>query len=140
MQVGASAVHFQRWGDWGSAIVLVPGFPESSVVWSAVGPLLGQNYIVYALDLPGDGPMILGSQADLVDRFVEALHLRQPILVGRSLGAAVVGSVALEHPGDVGRVVFADGDGLKLNLGPKWLRSLILDSPYMTTLLRIGSR
>jgi pimeloyl-ACP methyl ester carboxylesterase len=61
-------------------------------------------------------------------------------LVGRSLGAAVVGSVALKHPGDVGRVVFADGDGLKLNLGPKWLRSLILDSPYMTTLLRIGSR
>jgi hypothetical protein len=80
VQVGALAVHFQRWGDWGSAIVLVPGFLESSVVWSAVGPLLGQNHIVYGLGLPGDGctrntsPMILGSQADLVDGFVEALH------------------------------------------------------------------
>jgi pimeloyl-ACP methyl ester carboxylesterase len=146
VQVGTSAVHYETWGTSGTAIVLVPGFLESSSAWSAAGPLLGQHHLVYALDLPGDGytryagPLLLRNEAELVDGFIRALHLQRPILVGHSLGAAVAGGVALAHPQDVRKVIFADGDGLNLNLGPRWLRSLILDSPYMTTVLRIGSR
>lgn len=146
VQVGSSAVHYETWGTRGTPVVLLPGFLESSTVWYAVGPLLGADHIVYALDLPGhgytryDGPLLLHSQAGLVDGFVRALHLRQPILVGHSLGAAVAGAVALTYPRDVGKVVFADGDGLKLNLGPRWLRALIVDSPYLTTAVRLGSR
>jgi pimeloyl-ACP methyl ester carboxylesterase len=146
VQVGTSAVHYQTWGTSGTPIVLVPGFLESSTVWSAVGPLLGEHHHVYALDLPGDGytrytgPLLLHNEAELVDGFIRAPHLRRPILVGHSLGAAVIGAVALTHPQQVRKVIFADGDGLSLNLGPRWLRSVILDSPYMTTVLRIGSR
>ena len=146
VHVGASAVHYQRWGTRGPAIVLVPGFLESSTAWSEVGPLLGEDHVVYALDLPGDGytryagRALLPDQAALVGGFVTALHLQRPTLVGHSLGAAVVGEVALEQPGVVGRVIFADGDGLKLSIAPRWVRSVVLDSPYVTTLLRIGSR
>ena len=146
VQVGASAVHYERWGKSGTAVVLVPGFLEPSVVWSAVGPMLGEKHVVYALDLPGDGytryagQELLKNESALVDGFLKTLRLRRPILVGHSLGAAVVGDVALEHPRDVSEVIFADGDGLKLGVGPRWLRSAILNSPYMTTLLRIGSR
>lgn len=146
IRVGSSAVHYQTWGTSGTAIVLLPGFLESSTVWSAAGPLLGEHHLVYALDLPGDGytrytgPLLLRNEAELVDGFIGALHLQRPILVGHSLGAAVAGAVALAHPQHVRKVIFADGDGLSLNLGPRWLRSLMLDSPYMTTLLRIGSR
>jgi pimeloyl-ACP methyl ester carboxylesterase len=146
VQVGGSAVHYEQWGSGGSAVVLIPGFLEASTLWSAVGPLLGEHHVVYALDLPGHGytryrgSMLLHSQAELVDGFVRALHLERPILVGHSLGAAVAGSVALAHSEDVGKVVFADGDGLKLNLGPRWLRSLILRSPFVTSALRIGAR
>lgn len=146
VQVGTSAVHYETWGTSGTAIVLVPGFLESSTVWSAVGPLLGEHHLVYALDLPGDGytrytgPLLLRNEAELVDGFIRALHLQRPILIGHSLGAAVAGAVALARPRHIRKVIFADGDGLKLNLGPRWLRSLILDSPYMTTVLRIGSR
>lgn len=144
VHVGSSEVHYQRWGNRGTPIVLVPGFLESSIVWSAVGPMLGEHHRVYALDLPGHGytryagPMTLTAQAELVDGFIKALHLRSPLLVGHSLGASVIGSVALQHPGDVGSIVFADGDGLPINLGPRWLRAALLDSPYATTLLRIG--
>ena len=145
-QVGSSEVHYQRWGDSGSPIVLVPGFLESSIVWSAVGPLLGEHHQVYALDLPGPGytryagPMTLDGQAELVDGFVRALGLRSPLLVGHSLGAAIVGSVALHHPEDVGGVVFADGDGLPFSPGPRPLRTVLLHSPYATTVLRVGVR
>lgn len=146
VRVGASHVHYETWGAGGTPIVLVPGFLESSVAWSAVGPLLGERHVVYAIDLPGNGytrysgPMRLENQAALVAGFIAALHLDRPTLVGHSLGAAVIGSVALSHPDDVGKVVFADGDGLPIALGPRWVRSVILGSPYPTTLLRIGSR
>jgi pimeloyl-ACP methyl ester carboxylesterase len=146
VRVGAAAIHYQTWGTSGIAIVLVPGFLESSTAWSAVGPLLGEDHLVYALDLPGDGytryvgPLLLHNEAELVEGFIRALHLQRPILVGHSLGAAVVGAVALAHPQQVRKVIFADGDGLSLNLGPRWIRSLILASPYMTTVLRMASR
>lgn len=146
VRVGASQVHYETWGTSGSPIVLVPGFLESSTAWSAVGPLLGENHVVYALDLPGhgytryDGPMRLRDQAELVHGFVRALRLDRPTLVGHSLGAAVAGEVALKHPRDVRKVVFAGGDGLKMDFGPRWMRSLILRSPYATTTMRIGSR
>lgn len=146
VSVGSASVHFQQWGRRGTAIVLVPGFLESSVVWSTVGPLLGERHRVYALDLPGHGytryrgPMTLRGQADLVDGFVKALHLRRPTLVGHSLGAAIVGSVALRDPAHVARIVFSDGDGLPVHLGPRWMRTVILGSPYVTTMVRLGAR
>lgn len=146
VKVGTSEVHYETWGTSGTPIVLVPGFLESSTVWSAVGPLLGRNHIVYALDLPGhgytrySGAMLLRDQAELVHGFIRALRLDRPTLIGHSLGAAVVGDVALRHPQDVRTVIFAGGDGLKMNLGPRWLRSLVLNSPHLTTVLRIGSR
>lgn len=80
VRVGSSDVHYQRWGDGGSPIVLVPGFLESSVVWSLVGPLLGRDHVVYAVDLPGHGytrstgPLLLKSQAALVDGFARAVE------------------------------------------------------------------
>ena len=146
VRVGAAEVHYQTWGERGSPIVLVPGFLESSVVWSEVGPLLGEQHRVYALDLPGPGytrytgPMTLSGQSQLVDGFIRALGLRNPLLVGHSLGAAVVGGLALKHPHDVGAVVFADGDALPFTPGPRLIRGALLASPYPTTVLRVGTR
>jgi pimeloyl-ACP methyl ester carboxylesterase len=84
--------------------------------------------------------MTLHSQAELVDGFDTALSLHRPLLVGHSLGAAVIGSVALQQPHDVGGVVFADGDGLPIGLGPRWVRAILLGSPFATTALRLGTR
>jgi pimeloyl-ACP methyl ester carboxylesterase len=146
IRVGSASVHYQHWGRRGTPVVLVPGFLESSVVWSTVGPVIGRHHRVYALDLPGHGytryrgSMTLRAQADLVDGFIHALHLRRPTVVGHSLGAAVVGSLALRDRSVIGRAIFADGDGLPINLGPRWMRAAILGSPYVTSLVRIGTR
>ena len=146
LAVGSSQVHYERWGDHGTPVVFVPGFLESSTVWSDVGRLLAADHRVYAVDLPGDGytrytgPMTLAGQAEMLDGFVRALGLQRPLVVGHSLGAAVAGSVALRHPHDVGAVVFADGDGLPIGVGPRWLRGALLDSPYATTALRVSER
>ncbi len=150
LRVGSAEVHYQRWGDHGSPIVLVPGAMESSIVWSAVGPLLGEHHRVYALDMAWHGytrdsaSFTLPSQTSLLAGFVAALHLRRPLLVGHSLGAAVVAGVALDHPDRVGGVVFADGDGLPVGSRPPWLqdlfRPIVNYTPYLTSIIRIGAR
>lgn len=148
-QVGAAKVHYQQWGDHGSPIVLVPGAMESSTIWSAVGPLLGERHRVYALDLAwhgytrDPGSVTLAGQSSLLAGFIAALHLDRPLLAGHSLGAAVVASVALDRPERVGGVVFADGDGLPVGSG-QWteqaFRQILTRTPYLTTILRIGER
>jgi pimeloyl-ACP methyl ester carboxylesterase len=69
---------------------------------------------VYAPDLPGFGESAeLGSEApsighfaDALTGFIEALGLRRPILLGHSLGGAVVAETALRDPGRVRGLVF----------------------------------
>ena len=144
--VRSARVHYEHWGDHGTPVVLVPGAFEPSVVWSLVGPLLGKDHEVYALDLPGygytryDGPMTLRGQAAVLDGFIKALGLVRPLLVGHSMGAAVAARVALDDPGAVGGVVFADGDALPITLPPRWLRATILATPFATSAMRIATR
>ena len=149
IEVGDADVHYQQWGTKGSPIVLVPGAVESSIVWTAVGPLLGRRHRVYALDMAwhgytrDSGSLSLAAQAALLDGFIKALHLKRPLLVGHSLGAAVTASVALDDSDSVGGVVFADGDGLPIGSGG-WLQDLfrqfLTHTPYLTSLIRIGER
>lgn len=144
--VGTSQVHYQRWGDHGSPVVLVPGAFESSIVWSAVAPILAARHQVYAVDLPGHGytryvgPVTLRAQTDLVAGFVTALHLERPLLVGHSMGAAIVGGIALLHPQAVSGVVFADGDALPLDIGPRVVRAAAVATPFPIAALRIAVR
>lgn len=149
LRVGSADVHYQHWGDHGSPIVLVPGAMESSIIWSAVGPLLGAHHRVYALDMAwhgytrDPGSLTLAGQSAVLAGFIAALRLKRPLLVGHSLGAAVIAKVALEQPDRVGGVVFADGDGLPIGSG-SWIgdtfRELLTHTPYLTSIIRIGER
>lgn len=146
VQVAGHRIHYERWGDHGSPIVLVGGFAEWSYSWSLVGPLLGRDHVVYALDLPGygysqyTGRYTLADQTETVAGFIQALNLDRPALVGHSLGAAVVGSVGLHRPGLVSGVLFADGDALPFNGGQSAPPSWVVRSPYVRSLYRIGTR
>lgn len=142
-EVNGERIHYQKWGTTGPPIVLVHGFLESTVSWSQVAPLLAKGNVVYAIDLAGfgysqfDGKYSLNDEEHLVDGFMQQFHLRRPILVGHSLGAAVVGDVALEDPQNVGGVIFADGDGLPFSAPNGTIRSAIVGSPYFTSIYRL---
>jgi len=133
---------YRRWGTHGSPIVLVGGFAEPSWVWQRVAPLLASDHVVYAVDLPPfgyserRGPYTLAAWADQVQAFQQALRLERPLLVGHSLGAAVVAEVARRDPSSVRGIVLVDGDALKGGGGPGWIRRVLVD-PYFTSLYRI---
>jgi pimeloyl-ACP methyl ester carboxylesterase len=137
------ALHaYRRWGTHGSPVILVGGFAEPSWVWNGVAPRLARDHVVYAVDLPPfgyserRGPYTLAGWADQVQAFQKAMRLKRPLLVGHSLGAAVVAEVARRDPASVRGIVLLDGDALKGGGGPTWIRKVLID-PYFTSLYRI---
>ena len=137
--VDGTRLAYERWGTHGSPIVLLGGFVEPTWVWHAAAPLLARDHRVFAVDLPPfgfsqrRGPYTLEHWTQLVRGFDVRLHLRRPVVVGHSLGAAVAVSVAGASSG----IVLLDGDALPGG-GPGWLSNLLLP-PWSTTAYRIAT-
>lgn len=148
---GDVQTHYESWGDGGSAIVLVPGFAESSYAFDTLGPVLAAaHHRVFALDVRGygyterRGPYTLTSDTQQLADFLRVLHLRRAdglstVVVGHSSGAAIAGNLALTHPGDLAGIVFLDGDGTLYGAGPDWAHALVKD-PFATSLVRLATR
>lgn len=143
--VGGRELAYRHWGASGTPVVLIGGFAEATAVWRKVGPLLGRDHRVYALDLPPfgyserKGPYDLATWLGEVEGFERALGIERPVLVGHSLGAAVVVGEALRRPRALQGIVLLDGDALGGNGGPRWLGDLVVD-PYFTAAYRLVTR
>ncbi len=124
--------------------MLVHGFVESADTWRAVGErLAARGHRVYALDLDGwgysqrVGPYDAAHQAAQVVAFVRALHLRRPVLVGHSSGAAIVALAALDRPSLVGGRLLRRRRARHRAGAKSPLRHVLID-PYRTSLLRLA--
>ncbi|HTM78964.1 MAG TPA: alpha/beta fold hydrolase, partial [Devosia sp.] len=85
--------------------MLVPGAFETADTFSALGPVLGVNHRVFAIDLADTGysaaspPYSTAHLAAQLLAFLTAKGLtgaNTPVLVGHSSGAAVVGLAAVD--------------------------------------------
>jgi pimeloyl-ACP methyl ester carboxylesterase len=135
---------YREWGSHGHPIVLVGGFLEPASVWEQVAPLLAVGFHVYALDLDGfgytkrRGPYTLAEWGDQVQGLIRALHLRKPVIVGHSLGAAV--AVEEARRGNASAIVLVDGDALRGGGPPKLVTKALVHLPFFTTAFRIAVR
>ncbi len=105
-------IFYQSNGE-GRPIVYVHGNTGSSRWFDKVAKVPDCRTI--ALDLPNFGRSdALGVQpdihgyADYLHAFIKALNLESPVIVGHSLGGAVVQSLAVHHPGDLSAMVLVD--------------------------------
>ena len=153
VQTGDISTRYREWGASGTPVVLLHGFIESADTWAGTARILARDHRVYAIDLDGYGftqrvaPYDTAHLTSQVLSFISVMHLRRPLVVGHSSGAAVAAAVALADPGSVGGVMFLDGDGLPLNgtadggrstgggPSPSWI-----PQPYRTTMLRLVLR
>ena len=121
VDAGGVATHVEHWPaahpSGRPPLVLVPGFAESTYVWSRAAPLLAADRDVWAYDVRGYGfsartpPYDLAADTDQLAGLIATLHLTRPVVVGHSSGVAVALSLALRAPGSVSAVVGANGDG-----------------------------
>jgi pimeloyl-ACP methyl ester carboxylesterase len=116
--VTAAAIktHFVSKGEAGRPVVLVHGFGSSTFTWRKNVDTLAPRYRVYALDLKGfglsarpkDGQYHMDAYTRHLLGFLDVMKLDRPVLVGHSLGGAVVARLALLHPERVGGLVLED--------------------------------
>lgn len=112
-------IHYTEQGS-GTPILLLHGWGSSTAVWNPIITAFSNRFRLIALDFPGCGespepesPMQLSDYTELVAAFVQALGLKNLILMGHSNG----GRVALHLLG-TGRLtaqkaVLFDSAGLK---------------------------
>src|SRR5438270_6748535 len=91
--------HYLSWGAERAelpAMLLLHGITSSVQSWVRVGPALANRYRVYALDMRGHGDSVkpspgvysLRHTADDARAFMQALGLKEPVLIGHSWGGA----------------------------------------------------
>lgn len=112
--------HYRSYPADGDHIVLLHGFASSTYTWEDLAPYLqAEGYHVWSLDMKGFGwsdkprdarydPLTLMED---VNKWMDAMGLRNVTLVGNSLGGAVTVLLALEHPDRIKKMVLIDSAG-----------------------------
>ncbi|MFJ6699509.1 alpha/beta hydrolase [Streptomyces sp. NPDC091272] len=108
----------------GTPVLLLHGEGSVSEIWSEVLEGLADTHRVVAVDLPGFGhteklPHVdAAALAAFVWKFAQALGMRNPSVVGHSLGAAVAVHMALQQPSQVPALVLVSSSGMGRVLSP----------------------
>jgi len=121
------------------SLILVHGAGGNHQHWgSAVRHLQTAN--VYALDLPGhgrsngSGRWSIEGYAAFVRDFMDALHLKQAVIAGHSMGGATAMQMALRYPERVAGLILV-GTGARLRVLPAILNGVLSDFPNTIKLI-----
>lgn len=114
------------------ALVLIHGSGGDHKHWPAsLRDLSGIR--VFAIDLPGHGRSqgvgkdSVDDYSDIIEKFVAGLGLTDVILMGHSLGSAIVQMLALKSPGWLSGIVLV-GAGARLRVAPVVLDGILSDA------------
>ncbi len=100
----------------GHPLVLVHGAFTSSHIWQDVLPRLPKGHRVLVLDLlghgrsdpPGRHPMTVAAHAARLAHLLDVMGVRQAMLVGHGMGAAITARVAHEQPQRVAHLMLVN--------------------------------
>jgi len=120
-------------GDVGGRceLVLVHGAGGSHLDWLALLRRLG-GVNVYALDLPGHGRSkgvgrgSITAYRDFLLAFLDVLNLEEAVVVGHSMGGAIVLDLALHYPDRLTGLILV-GTGARLRVLPAILTGILSD-------------
>jgi len=104
-------------------LLLLHGFTSSLESWDSLVEHLGNNYHIVRVDLAGHGltgpdPKSRYSHADnvaFVKAVIDGLHIKNPIIIGNSMGGNIGWHYAAQYPEDVNGLVLIDASGFSLN-------------------------
>ena len=101
----------------GPDVVLIPGLASSRETWRRTAERLKDRYRLHIVQVNGfagapaganaTGPVVQPT-AEAIDAYIRTAGLSRPAVVGHSLGGVMALDLALDHPGDVGKVMVVD--------------------------------
>ena len=101
----------------GPDVILIPGLASSRETWRRTVERLRGKYRFHLVQVNGfsgapaganaSGP-IIEPTAEAIDVYIHRTGLKRPAVVGHSLGGVMALDLALDHPGDVGKVMVVD--------------------------------
>ena len=112
--VGPGAMHVERFGHGGTAVILIHGFGTSAFLWRNVAPAITDaGHTAYAVDLfghgesdrPFDADFGIAAQAEYLDAAMTALRVARGIIVGVDIGGDVALRLAATRPERVEKLV-----------------------------------
>jgi pimeloyl-ACP methyl ester carboxylesterase len=112
--VGPGAMHVERFGHGGTAVMLIHGFPTSSFLWRNVAPAISDaGHTAYAVDLfghgesdrPFDADFGIAAQAEYLDAAMTALRVARAVIVGVDIGGDIALRLAATRPERVEKLV-----------------------------------
>jgi haloacetate dehalogenase len=119
IKVGDNSIFIRRYGK-GSPLLMVHGFPRTSLMWRHVAPQLANNHTVICVDLRGYGrsgvpasaddhlPYSKRAMASELVALMDKLGFPKFDLVGHDRGGRVAYRLALDHPEKVRRLAVFD--------------------------------
>lgn len=109
-------IHYVKFGDVNKQpVIFVHGSPGSWEGWVRFinDSELNKRFYMIAVDRPGFGKSSFGQSEPSIHNQAEALfavikneNLKNPILVGHSLGGPVIARMAMNHPHEISGLVF----------------------------------
>ena len=144
MEIDGQRLHYLDTGGTGPAIVMIHGLGGNlrHYTYALVDKLSGE-FRVIAVDRPGSGysvrpddaPAGIGAQAGTLAKFMRALGLKQPLLVGHSLGGALSLAIALDYPDCAGALALIAPLTQAQDDVPEPFQGLVVNSPIMRKII-----
>ena len=122
-------VNNSDFGAHEQSLIFIHGSGGDHSLWSLQYAKLHKQFNIVAIDLPGHGRSKGSGESDVgnyclwVRKLLDALRLKNSILVGHSLGAAITLQFALDYPQEIKGIVPVSG-GLKMPVNPSLLEFL----------------
>lgn len=119
-------------GDFGGypqSLVFIHGSGSDHTCWAHQYSKLHKKFNIVAVDLPGHGSSAGKGENDVeqyclwIKKLLDILRLKNPVLIGHSLGAAMAMKFALLYPEDIAGIVPVGG-GIKMPVNPDLLAGL----------------
>ena len=132
IETGAHAINVLTMGTVGPPMVLLHGFGGDLNSWLFNQPVLAEDHVVHAFDLPGHGGSSLevgsGSVPDLAETVVaaaDAMGISKAHFVGHSLGGAIALYLGLRKPERVASATLVCPGGLGPEINMEFISGFV---------------
>ena len=125
VNIGNLELSYRNWAPEGRQILMLHGLASNARIWDLLAPILAKNFSVIAVDQRGHGKSDkpdTGYDFDTVTNdvvgFINALKLKNPIVVGHSWGGSVALCLATKRPDLISGLCFVDGGLIEISRTP----------------------